>query len=248
MNLFTYNQVQRMWTVLANSPRRASLLTANSCQAVVVNPGPLTAAFVASDTLADFGGVVDTVQLTDQSLGVPNTRLWTITPSTGWAFAPGSSPTSTNPRLYFQTAGLYSVKLRVTNAFGSDSLTRNNFIRARASACLSGATDPADTRVASFAFAGTTITYPTGTGNCATYTDRTGSPPFQVTLGQTYSATLIKGTCGGNYAAYAKVYIDYNRNFQFEGSEMVMEGSLANTANASLTLNNISIAAPAASA
>lgn len=248
MNLFTYNQVQRMWTVLANSPRRVSLLTANSCQAVVVNPGPLTAAFVASDTLADFGGVLDTIQLTDQSVGVPSTRLWTITPSTGWTFAPGSSPTSTNPRLYFQTAGLYNVKLRVTNAFGSDSLTRNNFIRARASACLSGATDPVDTRVASFAFAGTTITYPTGTGNCATYTDRTGSPPFQVTLGQTYSATLIKGTCGGNYAAYAKVYIDYNRNFQFEGSEMVMEGSLANTANASLTLNNISIAAPAASA
>ncbi|NBV05550.1 MAG: hypothetical protein EBS08_07810, partial [Cytophagia bacterium] len=140
------------------------------------------------------------------------------------------------------------VKLKVTNAFGSDSLTRNNFIRAKASACISGATDSVDTRIASFAFAGTTINFPTGTGNCATYTDRTGTPPFQVTLGQTYAATIVKGTCGGNYAAYAKVFIDFNRNYQFEGSELVMEGSLASTANASLTLSNISIAAPNASA
>jgi hypothetical protein len=49
MNLFSLNQVQRMWTVLANSPRRASLLTANSCQPVSVTPGVLTAAFWVSD-------------------------------------------------------------------------------------------------------------------------------------------------------------------------------------------------------
>jgi len=248
MNLFTYNQVQRMWTVLANSPRRVSLLTANSCQSVVVTPGPLTAAFSVSDTLADFGGVLDTIQLTDQSVGVPTTRAWTISPSTGWAFAPGSTASSANPRLYFSVAGQYTVKLKVTNSFGSDSLTRTNYIRARASACASGATDPADTRVASFTFAGTTNTYPTGTGNCATYTDRTGSPPFQVTLGQTYSASLVRGTCGGNYAAYAKVFIDFNRNYQFEGNEMVMSGSLANTANATLTASNIAITSPLASA
>ncbi|MBM3935530.1 MAG: hypothetical protein FJ343_00060 [Sphingomonadales bacterium] len=248
MNLFTYNQVQRMWTVLANSPRRVSLLTANSCQAVVVTPGPLTTVFSASDTLADFGGVLDTIQLTDQSVGVPTTTAWTITPSTGWAFAPGSTSSSANPKLYFSVAGQYSVKLKVTNAFGSDSLTRNNYIRARASACVSAATNSADTRVASFTFAGTANSYPTGTGNCATYTDRTGFPPFQVTIGQTYAATLVKGTCGGNYAAYAKVFIDFNRNYQFESSEMVMSGSLSNTANATLTVNNIAIGASAATA
>lgn len=247
MNLFTYNQVQRMWTVLANSPRRVSLLTANSCQSVVVTPGPLTAAFTVSDTLADFGGILDTIQLTDQSVGVPTTRAWTITPSTGWAFAPGSTASSANPRLYFNTAGQYTVKLKVVNSFGSDSLTRNNYIRARVSACASGATDPVDTRVASFTFAGIVNNYPTGTGNCATYTDRTGSPPFQVTLGQTYSSSVVKGTCGGNYASYAKVFIDYNRNYQFEASEMVMSGSLANTSNATLSATNIAITSPVAS-
>jgi PKD repeat protein len=248
VNLFTYNQVQRMWTVLANSPRRVSLLTANSCRTVVVTPGPLTAAFTASDTVADFGGVLDTLQFTDQSVGVPTTRFWTISPPMGWVFAPGSTASSANPRLYFTTAGQYTVKLKVTNSFGSDSLTRTNYIRARATACASGATDLANTRVASFTFAGTTNTYPTGTGNCATYTDRTGSPPFQVTLGQTYSATLVRGTCGGNYAAYAKVFIDFNRNYQFESSEMVMSGALANTANATLTATNISVSSPVASA
>jgi len=247
MNLFTYNQVQRMWTVLANSPRRVSLLTANSCQPVILTPGPLTTAFTASDTLADFGGAVDTVQLTDQSVGVPSTRLWTITPSTGWAFAPGSTAASANPRIYFSAAGQYSVQLKVTNSFGSDSLTRSNYLRARASACASGATDPADTRVASFAFAGTTYTSPTGSGNCATYTDRTNLPPFQVTPGQTYSATLIKGTCGGNYASYAKVFIDFNQNYQFEAGEQVMAGSMTNAANATLTAANIAVPSGAAS-
>jgi PKD repeat protein len=248
MNLFTLNQVQRMWTVLANSPRRASLLTANSCQAVSVSPGPLTAAFGVSDSVADFGGTVDTVVLSDQSVGVPSSRLWTLTPSTGWSFAPGSLATDAQPRLTFSVAGLYQVKLRVTNSFGSDSLTRSACIRARAAACASGATDPVDTRVASWSLAGTTYTSPTGAGNCATYTDRTNLPPFQVNLGQSYSATLVKGTCGTNYAAYAKVYVDFNRNYVFEANEMIMSGSLANTASASLTSTSISFSATQATA
>ncbi|MFZ9680667.1 MAG: M43 family zinc metalloprotease [Bacteroidia bacterium] len=248
MNLFTLNQVQRMWTVLANSPRRASLLTANSCQPVSITPGPLTAAFGVSDSVADFGGSVDTVVLSDQSIGVPSSRLWTLTPSTGWSFAPGSSATDAQPRLTFSVAGLYQVKLRVTNSFGSDSLTRSACIRARAAACLSGATDPVDTRIASWTLAGTTYASPTGTGNCATYTDRTNLAPFQVNLGQTYSATLVKGTCGSNYAAYAKVYLDFNRNFVFEGNEMIMSGSLTNAASASLTSSNITIPSGQASA
>ena len=248
MNLFSLNQVQRMWTVLANSPRRASLLTANSCQPVSVTPGVLTAAFGVSDSVADFGGTVDTVQLIDQSAGVPSTRLWTITPSTGWAFAPGSTAFDAQPRLSFSVAGLYNVKLRVTNAFGSDSLTRTSCIRARAAACASGATDPADTRIASWTFAGTTYASPTGAGNCATYTDRTNLPPFQVTMGQSYAASLVKGTCGSNYAAYAKVYLDFNRNFVFEANEMIMSGSLANTASATLNASSLPIAGPQATA
>jgi PKD repeat protein len=248
MNLFSLNQVQRMWTVLANSPRRASLLTANSCQPVNATPGPLTVAFAVSDSVADFGGTVDTVQLSDQSVGVPTTRQWTITPSTGWAYASGSSATDAQPRLAFSSAGLYNVKLRVTNSFGSDSLTRNAVIRARAAACASGATDSADSRIASWTFAGTTYASPTGAGNCATYTDRTNLPPFQVTLGQSYAASLVKGTCGGNYAAYAKVFIDFNRNYQFEVSEMIMGGSLANTASATLNASGLFIPAPQASA
>ena len=140
------------------------------------------------------------------------------------------------------------MKLRVINSFGSDSLTRNAVIRARAVACASGATDSADSRIASWTFAGTTYASPTGAGNCATYTDRTNLPPFQVTLGQSYAASLVKGTCGGNYAAYAKVFIDFNRNYQFEVSEMIMGGTLANTASATLNASGLFIPAPQASA
>ncbi|MFM2386399.1 MAG: hypothetical protein RL660_1156 [Bacteroidota bacterium] len=68
------------------------------------------------DTIVRIG---DTVKFFDISTNGPTNWNWTI---------PGgslSSSTAQNPSVAFNTAGVYPVKLVVSNAFGSDSITRN---------------------------------------------------------------------------------------------------------------------------
>lgn len=62
-----------------------------------------------------------TVILSDSSTGNPTSWAWTITPST-FSFGVGSSASSQNPEVTFNTAGTYSIKLVVSNANGMDSL------------------------------------------------------------------------------------------------------------------------------
>jgi len=51
-------------------------------------------------------------------------------------------------------------------------------------------------------------------GICATYSDFTNLST-NLTIGNSYPVTVTLGTCGGNYTKYGKVYIDYNRDFDF---------------------------------
>jgi PKD repeat protein len=46
-----------------------------------------------------------------------------------------STSTSQNPTVTYNTSGLYTVKLRVSNSFGSDSLTKTSYIRVRELQC-----------------------------------------------------------------------------------------------------------------
>lgn len=48
---------------------------------------------------------------------------WTITPST-FSYTAGTNATSSNPRVIFNSAGTYTIKLRVTNNIGADSITK----------------------------------------------------------------------------------------------------------------------------
>ena len=60
--------------------------------------------------------------LTDQSYGSPSTYEWILTGAT-----PAVS-TDRNPSVTYNAAGTYPVKLKVTNAFGTDSVTKTSFI------------------------------------------------------------------------------------------------------------------------
>ncbi|MBP9180483.1 MAG: PKD domain-containing protein [Bacteroidia bacterium] len=54
-------------------------------------------------------------------------HLWTITPNT-FSYAFGSNANSINPRIIFNSAGTYNIKLRVTNNIGSDSITKTAIV------------------------------------------------------------------------------------------------------------------------
>jgi photosystem II stability/assembly factor-like uncharacterized protein/PKD repeat protein len=70
----------------------------------------------------------DTISLWNNTAYQPLSSSWTITPSANVSFVGGTSSTSTNPKVVIAAAGSYSVKLVVSNAFGSDSTTLFNAI------------------------------------------------------------------------------------------------------------------------
>jgi PKD repeat protein len=62
----------------------------------------------------------DSIQFTDLSLFAPYNWHWWL--------GDGETSTSEDPVHYYEEPGIYSVKLNVTNHFGSDSLTKDNLI------------------------------------------------------------------------------------------------------------------------
>lgn len=71
--------------------------------------------------------VGDTVQLTDSS-SYTNSRLWSVTGG-AFAFVNGTSNTSTNPSIALYDVATYTITLQGTNAYGTDTLVRTNYIQ-----------------------------------------------------------------------------------------------------------------------
>lgn len=86
--------------------------------------GPPVAEFTASDLNPCVNVPVD---LIDQSSSAPMQWKWTITPST-YTFVNNTADTMQAPTVSFSALGLYTVKLRVANQFGADSITKVNII------------------------------------------------------------------------------------------------------------------------
>ncbi len=70
------------------------------------------------------------ILFSDESTHRPTGWLWQIEPST-FSFVNGSDSTSQNPQIVFLNDGLYSIKLRTTNIYGSDEIIKNKYIMAR---------------------------------------------------------------------------------------------------------------------
>lgn len=92
--------------------------TDSTCQYITVaNPPPPTAGFSATPVSTTIG---QQIQFTDHSTDAPTS--WT------WYFGDGNSSTQQHPSYSYGAIGTYSVKLVVSNAYGSDSLTQTNYI------------------------------------------------------------------------------------------------------------------------
>lgn len=92
------------------------------CSAGLSTP---VADFSATDNIISTG---TSLQFTDQSLNIPTNWSWALTPNTGFAYTGGTSSVSQNPQIIFNNAGTYTVALTATNSYGSNTLTRNNYI------------------------------------------------------------------------------------------------------------------------
>ncbi|MDD3875087.1 MAG: PKD domain-containing protein [Bacteroidales bacterium] len=115
MMMFSLDQKARM--VAALNGARSSILTSSVCQSTGTPPD---ADFTANVTTIPLGG---SVNFTDLSTNTPT--------SWSWSFTGGTPATSTlqNPTgITYNTAGLFPVSLTATNAHGSNTETKTDYI------------------------------------------------------------------------------------------------------------------------
>jgi len=137
-NYMDYSYCSKMYTEGQRTRMRNALQVANTGRANVVSAANLAAVGATGTTYlckADFSADKVTVcagnevQFTDESYNAVSGWSWQITPSTGWAFAAGSSATSANPAVVFNTPGMYNVQLTATDGTNSDVEDKQSYIR-----------------------------------------------------------------------------------------------------------------------
>lgn len=123
MNLFTQGQLVRINSAL-DGPR-VPIKTSNGH--IDVSGTPICT-FKADSLSIEYN---NPVHFSDLSAGIPTSWQWTFTGGSP------SSSTSQNPTVTYPTPGVYTVKLRVSNTFGADSVTKTSYIRVRGAAMTS---------------------------------------------------------------------------------------------------------------
>jgi hypothetical protein len=90
--------------------------------------------------------------------------------------------------------------------------------------CASNATNIADTRITLVRLGADSVASPAAT--CAVYSDYTNLPPFTLRMGAPDSMFVKYGTCGGPFASFATVYVDFNRDLVFDNAtEKIFQGN-----------------------
>ena len=102
-----------------NSSLRVSTYGRGMWETPISNLRSINAAFTANTNTPCLG---DSVSFSDLSTGSPTSWLWTFT---------GGSPSSSNlqnPKVVYNTSGLFTVSLTVSGPGGNNTITKNNFI------------------------------------------------------------------------------------------------------------------------
>lgn len=184
-----------------------SLMNKNQVGVVWFNdsyPIPPVAKFTASPVV---GNAPLLVQFTDLSDYSPAT--WS------WNFGDGGTSNIQNPPHTYATAGVYNVKLTVTNTGGSDSVTYNNYITVH-----HAAPSPAFTGTPVNGFVPLTVQFTDGTGDSSVtgwlwsfgdgQTSTLQNPSHQYTSTGTYTVTLTETNDGGSGTLTKMNYISVN--------------------------------------
>ena len=203
-------------------PTNSGVLTlagsANPC--TPTTPVAPVANFVANQTNVT---PATTVSFTDQSTGVPTSWAWAISPATGWAYAGGTTATSQNPQVTFNTIGQYTVTLTATNAQGSDAEVKTNYIIVAAATgpctpSVSGACDEYIQNVSLNTINNTTACTAGGyISYASTSTSLAKGTQYTVTITPAVGATIGQAYTDDEIA----VWIDYNNDFTFSSTERV---------------------------
>ena len=168
-------------------------------------PQPPVAAFTANETTVLYG---NSVNFTDQSTNSPTSWSWTFeggTPSTS---------TAQNPTVTYNTTGTYGVTLVATNAEGSDTETKANYITVVDEIIPDYCASAGNSSYYEW-IAGVEVGTFSNSSGANTYTDFT-SLTANLTAGETYDIILTPGFRSTTYNEYWKIWIDLNRDGDFD--------------------------------
>jgi lysyl endopeptidase len=182
------------------------VLNGSSDPCTAVNPTAPIAQFSATPTTVNTGG---TVSFTDLSSGSPTSWAWTISGG-GWSYTGGTSASSQNPQVIFNTAGQYTITLVATNTSGTDSEIKTNYITVTC-AGSSAACDEYINNVLLNTINNTSVCSVGG------YGDYTGISTV-LAKGSTYTITItpaINGVPGAYSDDEVAAWIDYNNDLDF---------------------------------
>jgi gingipain R len=189
----------------------------------VTAPQPPVANFTASSTSISAG---DSVTFTDTSTNTPTSWSWTFeggTPSTS---------TAQNPTITYNTAGTFDVALTATNAAGSDTETKVDYIDVSETPyCDSSGSSQSYEYIAGVAVADLN-----NSSGASPYTNFTGYTAH-LTQGDSAGVSLTPGFASSSYTEYWRIWIDYNGDHDFEDSgEQVFSGSGSSVVTGSFTV------------
>lgn len=188
------------------------------CYMVYENiPQPPVADFSADETTILAGA---TVNFTDNSANNPTSWSWTFEGGTP------SASTAQNPSVTYNSLGTYNVSLTATNAEGTDTETKTAYINVVdeiINYCESAGNDYSYEWIA-----GVQVGDFLNTSGASGYSDFTNLTA-DLTAGETYNITLTPDFSGSTYDEYWKIWIDLNRDGDFDdvGENVFDQGGMS---------------------
>ncbi|MEI7491409.1 MAG: PKD domain-containing protein, partial [Bacteroidota bacterium] len=162
--------------------------------------------------VADFSGTPTTINV---GQSVAFTDLSTNTPTSwSWTFGDGGTSTTKNPSHTYNTAGTYTVALTATNAAGSNTKTRTNYITVNVLAPVADFSGTPTTINVGQSVSFTDLSTNTPTSWSWTFgdggTSTTKNPSHTYTTGGSYTVALTASNAGGGNTKTRTNYITVN--------------------------------------
>ena len=241
----TWNGTSGPGTVTANNSSGALTINFTSDGSVTrdgwaasiscYNPAiPPVAEFSASNLSPAVNSVVI---FSDLSENVPTAWAWSFSPA-DVTYVNGTTENSQNPEVLFSNLGFYTVTLTVTNAYGSDTKVKADYINVvNCTYCETSYTNLSDDFISNVQL--NTINNASGS---ASYSDFT-SVSTELTPGETYPAS-VSVTVNGAWVQHCFIWIDWNNNCSFtDTGEAIDLGQTPGTSGTHILSGNIVVPA-----
>ncbi|MCF8368088.1 MAG: hypothetical protein K9G76_03540 [Bacteroidales bacterium] len=168
---------------------------------------PSIADFTANSTSAIVG---QNVEFTDMSCQTATSWGWSFSGPGNAVFVNGTNTNSQNPVVQFDAVGYYSVTLNITGAFGSDDITKTDYIYVgNCSYCASFYSNTSDDWISNVSF--NTINNSSGSVGYEDFT----SISTELAHGSSHNLSVTI-TVNGSWVQHCFAYFDWNQDCDFE--------------------------------